>query len=376
MLRVSQLANSGGQLWLSHPELATSGATLNAAPFRHGSRDRLPAARVVFARACVWYGIGKVPRARPQAGTHMGIQDRDYYREGPSFLDRVGEQGAVFWLILITVAAFIVQYLPGSPVLRAGEYNSAAVASGEVWRLVTPIFLHYGLWHLFFNMLALYWAGHRLEERYGSAEFTLFYLLAGTFAQTANHLIVEAGLDTPHTSAGASGAVCAVLVVFAFHFPRERILLFFVLPVPAWGLVALFVLLDVAGAAGMRQAQNIGFLVHLGGALFGALYHVSGVELAAPFRRSRRTRARPKLRVIPRPEPDSSEPVSVAVSSAPPPPAASAPSSSRGPADEQMEAKLNAVLEKVSASGIDSLTPEEREFLVKASEALKKRRAR
>lgn len=331
-------------------------------------------AHVIFARACVWYGNGKVPRARPQAGTHMGIQDRDYYREGPSFLDRVGEQGAVVWLIVLTVAAYIVQYLPGSPVLAAGQYDSAAVGDGQLWRLVTPIFLHLGVWHLFFNMLALYWAGHRLEERYGSAEFTLFYLLAGTFASTANHLAVEAGVNATLFEAGASGAVCAALVVFAFNFPRERLLLFFVIPMPAWGLVVLFVLLDLAGAAGLRPGQNIGFVVHLGGALFGALYHLTGVELAAPFRRSRRPRARPQLRVVPPPEEESSGPVTVAVQSSPPPPAVGAPNAARAPADEQMEAKLNAVLEKVSATGIESLTPEEREFLVKASEALKKRR--
>lgn len=305
----------------------------------------------------------------------MGIQDRDYYREGPSFLDRVGEQGAVFWLILVTVAVFIVQHMPGSPVLRECGYDYFAVADGEVWRLFTPVFLHLGVWHLFFNMLALYWAGQRLEERFGSAEFVLFYLLAGTFALTANHVAVEAGVKATIFGAGASGAVCAVLVVFAFHFPRERLLLFFVIPMPAWGLVALFVVLDLAGAAGMRPGQNIGFVVHLGGALFGALYHVTGVELAAPFRRSKaRPRARPKLRVVPRPDEDSSDPVSVAVPSAPPPSAVSAPAAARAPADEQMEAKLNAVLEKVSATGIDSLTPEERDFLVKASEALKKRR--
>jgi membrane associated rhomboid family serine protease len=303
----------------------------------------------------------------------MGIQDRDYYREGPSFLDRVGEQGAVVWIIVLTVAAFIVQHMPGNP-LDGALYDADAVASGEVWRLFTPLFVHAGVWHVFFNMLALYWAGSRLEERYGAAEFALFYLLSGTFALAANHLVLLAGLDATRLGLGASGAVCAVLVVFACHFPRERLLLFFVIPIPAWGLVALFVALDLAGAAGMRPGQNIGFVVHLGGALFGALYYVSGVELAGAFRRSPRPRARPKLRVVPPPSEESSEAVTVAVPSAPPPSAASAPSSARAPADEQLEAKLNAVLEKVSATGLESLTPEEREFLVKASETLKKRR--
>jgi len=112
----------------------------------------------------------------------MGIQDRDYYREGPSFLDRVGQQGAVVWLVAITCGVFFGQMLTGllkSPIVEAGVYDPNLILQGEVWRLFTPIFLHGGLWHLFFNMFALYWAGQRLEELYGSFEFVLFYLLAG-----------------------------------------------------------------------------------------------------------------------------------------------------------------------------------------------------
>src|SRR5262245_49998940 len=118
----------------------------------------------------------------------MGIQDRDYYREGSKrFFDAWGRQGATVWLIVITAVVFFAQCLTGdpsqSPLVDIGGYEPGKVLSGEVWRLVTPMFLHVGLWHLFWNMLILYWAGSWLEDIYGSREFLAFYLVSGLFAQ-------------------------------------------------------------------------------------------------------------------------------------------------------------------------------------------------
>ena len=307
----------------------------------------------------------------------MGIQDRDYYREGPSFLDRVGQQGATVWLIAVTVGVFFGQQLlplgprQVSPLVEYGAFDTRAILHGEVWRLVTSAFLHASLWHLFFNMLVLFWAGSQLEEVRGTREFLLFYLVGAV----ASHLIYLAaqlaGLTHEGRAIGASGAVTAALILFAFHFPRAQVRLYFFIPMPVWLLAILYVGFDamfaLRGVADPR-GDSIAYFAHLGGAAFGLLYFQTGVRLSRVFDRSMKTRARPKLRLVAPPvEKERPEPVGAAVAVAPPPrPAA--------PTDEQLEAKLDAVLEKVSKHGPESLTPEEREIFYRAGELYKKRR--
>jgi membrane associated rhomboid family serine protease len=299
----------------------------------------------------------------------MGIQDRDYYREGPSFLDRVSAQGATVWLIAITCGIFFGQYVPGSPFVEWGIYDPRLILKGEVWRLLTSVFLHSGIFHLFFNMLVLFWAGKRLEDVYGSREFVLFYLLSGIGANVIYLAAQKAGLSPENPALGASGAVTATMIVFAFHFPHQQVRLWFFIPMPVWLLAVLFVGFETL--AGMGEMRNPGMgrtahFAHLGGAFFGLLYYQSGVQFSAIFRRREKTHVRPKLRVhAPPVEENTPEPVGVPVE-APPRPASAA--------DEQLEAKLDAVLEKVSKYGQESLTPEEREILFKASELYKKRR--
>jgi membrane associated rhomboid family serine protease len=295
----------------------------------------------------------------------MGIQDRDYYREGPSFLDRVGAQGATVWLVAITCGVFFGQILSNDALTQLGAYNPTLILQGQVWRLTAAVFLHGGAGHLFVNMLFLFWIGQRVEAVYGAREFGLIYLCSGTFANVV-YLGAYLARLCPETSAvGASGAVTAVLVLFAFNFPRQKLLLFFVAPVPAWAAIALFVMFDLFGAIGQRGG-DVAYLVHLGGALFGLLYFESGWQFSKAFVPAAKARARPKLRLAPPPA-DEREPEPVAA------PVPAAPRAAEA-ADEQLEAKLDFVLEKVSKHGQGSLTAEEREILFRASELFKKRR--
>lgn len=308
----------------------------------------------------------------------MGIQDRDYYREGPSFLDRVGEQGATVWLIAITVGVFVGQMLSaaapagggvlGSPLTKYGSCVPDRVLEGEVWRLLTAVFLHGDLWHLFFNMLVLHWAGGQLEEARGPRELVLFYLFGGVFANVV-YLVTQVTGVAPGGGAigaiGASGAVGAAMVLFACMYPHAQLRLYFIIPMPAWLLAILFV-----GSNSVLGFGNFGggvaYFAHLGGAAFGFLYFQTGVRFSRMFDRSARPRARPQLRVIAAPPPEErAEPVGAAVEAAPRP---------SKPADEQLEAKLDAILDKVSKHGREALTPEEREILLRASELYKKRR--
>jgi membrane associated rhomboid family serine protease len=309
----------------------------------------------------------------------MGIQDRDYYRESTGgFLDAWGRQGVTVWVIVVTCVVFFAQCVGGPPqrsqLVASGAFFTPAILEGEVWRLVTPLFLHADLWHLFLNMFVLYWVGARLEGLHGGWEFLIFYLCAGIFAN-AVALGLEAGGVLPLTlGIGASGSVTAAFVVYAFHFPRQTVLLFFVLPMPMWVAVILYVAIDALGAAGIGR-PGIGYVVHLGGALFGAVYYQTGFRFGRLFTRKFRAggqRARPRLHVVPADrEDDTPTPVGAAVESQPRPKEAGEP---KEPSDEQFEARVDAVLEKVSKYGQESLTPEEREILFKASEIYKKRR--
>ena len=140
----------------------------------------------------------------------MGIQDRDYYRDGSSRLfDAWSRQGTTVWLIVITSVVFFAECLNGnplaSPLVIKGEYSYQAIVQGELWRLVTSIFLHASLWHLFFNMLMLWWAGSRLEELYGPREFLIFYLIGGVFANCVWLATQAAGIAPPGAGLALAG---------------------------------------------------------------------------------------------------------------------------------------------------------------------------
>jgi membrane associated rhomboid family serine protease len=307
----------------------------------------------------------------------MGIYDRDYYRrEGPSYLDSFTLRGqATKWIIVATGFIFVLQILtrvqrapglwfPGF-ITTTFSLDPELVLHGEVWRLVTYAFLHSdgggsNFWmHIVFNMWMLWLFGGYIEDIYGRWEFLTFYLtaaLVGGLAYMAEYLVgIRAGVCI-----GASGAVTASMVLCAFYHPRLTILLFFVIPVPIWVLAIFQVAQD---ALGFLSAQpGTAFSVHLGGAAFGALYFQSKIRILKIgdwFRGLKLGRARARLRVY-APQEESREPVPVL----------------SGPEiDEQLEAKLDAVLEKVAQQGKESLSESERQILMRASEIYKRRRS-
>jgi membrane associated rhomboid family serine protease len=315
----------------------------------------------------------------------MGIYDRDYYRrEGPSILGSFVEHGKVCkWLIAINVACFVLQLLTqqsagpeelerfGIQLPRESGWftdlfllDVSKVLQGQVWRLLTGAFLHseLSLWHIVFNMLALWWFGTDVEDIYGPREFLAFYLSSAILANVAYVLAYLAHVQPGGRALGASGAVTAVLVLCAMHYPTRIIYVFFLLPVPIWLFVVLSVAQDLFGLLGGGFGLNVGFSAHLGGAAFGFIYykmHWRILNLWPDFSAWRRPRVRSRLRIY-REEDEPDTPVR----------AATAPAH----ADEQLEARMDAVLRKVSDHGIDSLTEQERNILLQASERFKRRR--
>jgi membrane associated rhomboid family serine protease len=301
----------------------------------------------------------------------MGIYDRDYYRsEGPSFLGSFAERGTICkWLIGINVLAFVVQLLTVNRALGADPFTNAllldapAVLQGEIWRLLTYAFLHDtgsgAPWHILWNMLFLWWFGKEVEDLYGPREFLAFYLTSAVLAGLA-----FVGANQMHLNGayclGASGAVTAVLLLYAFHYPRQIIYLFFFLPVPIWLFVAFSIAFDTFSLLG-NVKNGVAVSAHLGGAVFGALYYKWHWRLTGwlpQLTAWRKRQSQPRLRVY------REEPVPTPVSVATPAHAE----------DEQLEAKMDAILEKISRVGKENLTESERQLLLRASEKFKRRR--
>jgi membrane associated rhomboid family serine protease len=238
--------------------------------------------------------------------------------------------------------------------------TSKVIPGGQVWRLVTCAFCHHRLsiWHLVFNMLFLYWFGKTLETMYGSREFLLFYLTAAVVAS-----LCFIGLDLVTRESipaiGASGAVMAVVMLYAIWYPRQRIFIWFFFPIEIRWLVAFYVIFDLhpvlLALAGTPLPTGIAHAAHLGGLAFGYIYWRQGLRLEKYWERLPRIRwdrlvgPRRKIRLfVPPKEPVSSE-------------------------DEE---KLDAVLQKILKQGEASLSDEDREVLRSASERYRKRNTR
>ncbi len=158
--------------------------------------------------------------------------------------------------------------------------SAEGLHEGRWWQLGTHAFLHGNLWHLFFNMAALWFAGRLVERAIGTGRFLLLYALsalAGGIAQ----LVLVGG---PSQLLGASGAVFGVVIALCTLFPEAQIfaLLFFVVPIRlrakylAWGMVASTMLFLVTGFE-----PWIGHAAHLGGCIAGFLF-ARGLRFTRP----------------------------------------------------------------------------------------------
>jgi membrane associated rhomboid family serine protease len=319
----------------------------------------------------------------------MGIYDREYYRrEGPSLLGGFSNRGQVCkWLIAVNVGVFVVQLMTKNQVHNITDalvLDTDAVSHGQVWRLLTYAFLHSpggGFFaHILFNMLFLWWFGSDMEDHYGPREFLAFYLVSAVVGGLAFQFAWYAHLVPPGHGApildeygypvgfepiapqclGASGAVTAVMVLCALHYPTRLIYIWFFFPIPIW----LFVLFQVAQDSFMFVGQmptGTAVTVHLGGAAFGFAYYQMNWRIMGlwnDLRGWQRQRSQPRLRVY---REESPRPLASHAPSAP-------------DLDEGLEAKLDAVLEKVARSGQASLTESEKQLLLRASEVFKRRR--
>lgn len=202
------------------------------------------------------------------------------------------------------------------------------------WTLVTYMFLHGGLMHLAFNMLALFFFGPRVEERLGSRSFLVLYFVSGI-----SGAILSLIMGPSAAVLGASAAVFGVMLAFAWFWPDAPIMIWGILPVPARMLVIITTVLSLwSGLGGSRS--GIAHFAHLGG-YAGAFLYLKWLQRERQAFRRRATGGPPvrELRFAQRPQVDLAR------------------------VHEVNREEVNRILDKISAQGMSSLTSEERRFL-------------
>jgi len=180
-------------------------------------------------------------------------------------------------LIVANVLMYVAQSLTAQPTqtLEAGWLTELLALQPigpdfHLWQLVTYAFLHGSIWHIFFNMFALYMFGGALEVYWGVSRFLQYYF-ASVVAAGGVQLASTWLSGSYESTIGASGGVFGLLLAFGFNFPRQRILLLFPpIPMPAWLFVTLYGVIELFfGVTGIEA--NVAHFAHLGGMVGGAL---------------------------------------------------------------------------------------------------------
>ena len=251
---------------------------------------------------------------------------------------------AVKVLIIVNAAIYLAWELTALPPLSLfGLVPYRVWHQGMLWQLVTYMFLHGGLWHVGFNMFALWMFGSQLERVWGTGQFVKYYFITGIGAGLIN-VLFNAGSPIP--TIGASGAIFGLLLAYGLLFPNSLILLYFFIPIKAKYFVILFAGLEFLMVAQYAQ-DGVAHFAHLGGMAVGLLY-LKGWPILRAFYRGRSRQRREKKE------------------------ATGVKYDARRLSDLQaIRSEVDYLLGRISRVGYENLTEEEKERLEEASRLLR-----
>ncbi len=175
-------------------------------------------------------------------------------------------------LILVNVGVFLLEQWAGDALIQWFALWPLASPQFEPWQLLSYAFLHdpRTVAHVFFNMFALYMFGGTLERYWGSRRMVAFYLVCAVSAGLTQLAVQQIAGGAAEPTIGASGAVFGILLAFAWYFPRQRVAVYFIVPMPSWLFVTIYGLVELFfGVTGSQQ--GVAHFAHLGGMLGGAL---------------------------------------------------------------------------------------------------------
>ncbi|QIE58193.1 rhomboid family intramembrane serine protease [Rasiella rasia] len=260
--------------------------------------------------------------------------------------------------LVVRLTAFFMQIAPKSLVAWFMLPDAISEVIVQPWAFLTYSFLHFGFWHLLFNMLWLYYFGNYVLNLFTGKRLLTIYLLGAIFGgllYVVSYNLFPVFENSRSDLIGASGSVTAIIVFIATYTPNAEMRLF-KWNIKLWHIAVFLVLMDlirlpVAGNEG-------GMLAHLGGALFGYVYAkqlAKGNDIGKWFEATIdwftnlfKTRKQKPFKKVHRTTTT-----------------ASSRSSSKSPVTANQK-KIDAILDKIGKSGYDSLTKAEKDFLFKA----------
>ncbi len=235
------------------------------------------------------------------------------------------------------------------------------------WTAITYMFFHFDFWHIFFNMLMFYFAGQFFTTLMGSKKLISTYILgglAGLFVFILSYNIFPALIPVVggHIN-GASAAVMAIFVALGTFAPDAPVRIFIFGPFKMIYVVLVFVILDFARLSNSLDLVNPsagnagGWLAHIGGAIYGALfglYYRQGKDISRWYdkliaRIKKPFQPKPKLKIY------SKKPI---------------PDDVYNDIKIEKQKKIDVILDKISKSGYESLSKQEKDFLFNASKDL------
>jgi membrane associated rhomboid family serine protease len=201
-------------------------------------------------------------------------------------------------------------------------------------QLVTYAFLHANIGHIFWNMIWLWIFSPEVEALLGRARYLWLYITGAIVGG-----LLQWGwwqyTGYPGTVVGASGAVYSIMVLSALKWPHRTVLVWFILPVPVWLLAIVCVGGDLSGFVN-STAGEVAVLAHLGGAMYGLIYHLRGDMFSRMADQHRRHKAARQAELL---------------------------------NDDRRE--MDRILAKIQANGLNSLDGSERTFLERRSREMR-----
>ena len=297
-------------------------------------------------------------------------------------------------LLIINVLVFVATFVLGRVGINLEQLfglHFFMASNFRIYQLLTYMFMHANLEHIFFNMFALWMFGCVVENVWGPKKFLFYYILCGIGAGVVQEIAQLVSLCMTYhlslgdvfslkqelasdlngwTTVGASGAIYAILLAFGMMFPNERIFIFpLPIPIKAKWFVMFYVVVELFSAMGSGGNDNVAHFAHLGGMLFGFIlirYWTKHPEVGSGYGRNKGQQFFDRMRNSwENRSHRSAGPASGSRQAQQQPP--------RRETDQQYNARkkreqdeIDIILDKIRKSGYDSLTKEEKQKLFDA----------